>query len=70
MDDNFVAEKLRQSRNPELLELVVKLQSLHKSHTNTEMSRIIYNLDLPLNIHLFVTWKFTELMDLTIKIRD
>lgn len=68
LQETLLADKINNSkRKKEIIEIIKKLQILDKDNTPTKMNKIIYDLNLPLSLHLFITAKYSELMDLIIK---
>jgi len=51
----------------DIYEICKRLQQLSKEKTNQEISTIIEEIRLPLNIHLFITSNYSDLMTLIYK---
>jgi len=63
------AKKAENKRRDLILEIIEKLQSLKKmGKTDKEIQGVIFSLELPLDIHLFITGNYSRLMDRTHKI--
>lgn len=61
-----LAKAVANHEDKRLAKILKNLQILHRSpdYTNNDINKIIQDMELPLGMHLFITGKFSDLMDL------